>query len=54
MLPASSKNNIELAQAWQLHFREATTSLLEEDYIIDQFVVEDKRCWYVMRRDRVD
>ncbi len=43
--------NIERAKTWQLHMREAITSLLAAGYHVSDFVRGDGASWYLMSRD---
>ena len=45
------QKDIELAKSWQIHLREAMTSLLAAGYYVCEFVRSQGSCWYVMCRD---
>jgi len=53
-IPASiallKAENMERAQTWQLHVRDAITSLLAAGYHVSDFVRGDGANWYVMER----
>ena len=48
------QKDIELAKSWQIHLREAMTSLLAAGYHVCEFVRSQGSCWYVMCRDDYD
>lgn len=52
-IAALKADNMARAQTWQLHLREAITSLLGAGYHVSDFVRGDGASWYVMSRDDV-
>lgn len=49
-IAALKDDNIERAQTWQLHVREAITALLGARYFVSDFVRADGSSWYLMSR----
>jgi predicted GNAT superfamily acetyltransferase len=49
-ISALKHNHLDRAIQWQLTFREAVQRALAAGYVVDGFVVQQPRCWYVLRR----
>lgn len=49
-IAALKDDDIKRAQTWQLHVRDAITSLLEAGYHVSDFVRADGSSWYLMSR----
>jgi len=43
-------NNLDQAIQWQLTFRDTVQQALAAGYVVDGFVIQPPRCWYVLRR----
>lgn len=50
-IAALKAENMARAQTWQLHVRDAITSLLGAGYHVSDFVRGDGACWYLMSRE---
>lgn len=48
-LVAHKKNNMKQLQEWQMTLRQTLQQAFAASYVADQFVVENDRCWYVLR-----
>ncbi len=48
-LTYQKKTNMPMLQKWQMHLRHTLQRAFASGYITDQFIVENDRCWYVLR-----